>query len=225
MRTIISLGIGTLLHYDALLANVAKNPEYVTARYKGVISFATHTELWEAWERIYTDLENPAHQQDAEAFFKANEDEMLEGTAVLWEEKLPYRKLPKSSKIRAVSIKSCQAQGIKNAFHRGIYFCLSIAGDPIAVYLVVAYGIAVLPALIPGVTLHGVNPAILHPLYDPHMIWTAVLSIVPVPVEEYKHTGIPGTGSMLLSAHRLRSLNRWLPREQLENFGMIPLSR
>lgn len=82
--------IGTLLHYDALLANVAKNPEYVTARYKGVISFATHTELWEAWERIYTDLENPAHQQDAEAFFKANEAEMLEGTAVLWEEKLPY---------------------------------------------------------------------------------------------------------------------------------------
>lgn len=82
--------IGTLLHYDALLANVAKNPEYVTARYKGVISFATHTELWEAWEHIYTDLENPAHQQDAEDFFKANEEAMLEGTAVLWEEKLPY---------------------------------------------------------------------------------------------------------------------------------------
>ena len=37
--------IGTLLHYDALLANVAKNPEYVTARYKGVISFATHNEV------------------------------------------------------------------------------------------------------------------------------------------------------------------------------------
>ena len=82
--------IGTLLHYDALLANVAKNPEYVTARYKGVISFATNTELWDAWERIYTDLENPEHQKDAEDFFKANREAMLEGTAVLWEEKLPY---------------------------------------------------------------------------------------------------------------------------------------
>ncbi len=82
--------IGTLLHYDALLANVAKNPEYETVRYKGVISFATHTELWDAWEQIYIDLENPRHQQDALAFFEANEAEMLEGTEVLWAEKLPY---------------------------------------------------------------------------------------------------------------------------------------
>jgi predicted phage terminase large subunit-like protein len=82
--------IGTLLHYDALLANVAKNPEYEAVRYKGVISFATNTTLWDAWERIFTDLENPKHKEDAEDFFKANEAEMLEGTAVLWEEKLPY---------------------------------------------------------------------------------------------------------------------------------------
>jgi len=82
--------IGTLLHYDALLANVAKNPEYEAVRYKGVISFATNTALWDAWERIFTDLENPKHKEDAEDFFKANEAEMLEGTAVLWEEKLPY---------------------------------------------------------------------------------------------------------------------------------------
>lgn len=82
--------IGTLLHYDALLANVAKNPEYEAVRYKGVISFAAHTELWDAWERIFTDLENPRHKEDAEEFFMANKAEMLEGTAVLWEEKLPY---------------------------------------------------------------------------------------------------------------------------------------
>ena len=46
--------------------------------------------MWDAWERIFTDLENPKHKEDAEDFFKANEAEMLEGTAVLWEEKLPY---------------------------------------------------------------------------------------------------------------------------------------
>lgn len=32
--------IGTLLHFDALLANVAKNPSYKTSVYRGVISFA-----------------------------------------------------------------------------------------------------------------------------------------------------------------------------------------
>lgn len=82
--------IGTLLHYDALLANVAKNPSYKTAKYRGVISFATNTALWDAWEAIFTDLGNDNRQEDAKAFFEANRAEMLEGTAVLWEEKLSY---------------------------------------------------------------------------------------------------------------------------------------
>lgn len=82
--------IGTLLHYDALLANVAKNPSYKTAKYRGVISFATNTALWDAWEAIFTDLGNDNRQEDAKAFFAANRAEMLEGTAVLWEEKLSY---------------------------------------------------------------------------------------------------------------------------------------
>ena len=82
--------IGTLLHYDALLANVAANPSYKTVKYRGVISFATNTELWDAWEAIYTDLTNDARQEDAREFFETHRDEMLEGTAVLWEQKLSY---------------------------------------------------------------------------------------------------------------------------------------
>lgn len=82
--------IGTLLHFDALLANVTKNPSYKTVKYQGVISFARNTELWEAWEAIYTDLANDARQEDAQKFFEASRDAMLEGTAVLWEEKLSY---------------------------------------------------------------------------------------------------------------------------------------
>ena len=82
--------IGTLLHFDALLANVANNPSYKTVKYQGVISFATNTELWDAWEAIYTDLSNDARQEDAKEFFETNKAEMLEGTAVLWEQKLSY---------------------------------------------------------------------------------------------------------------------------------------
>lgn len=82
--------IGTLLHFDALLANVAKNPSYKTVKYQGVISFADNTELWDAWEQIFIDLNNDARQEDARAFFEANRAEMLQGTAVLWEEKLSY---------------------------------------------------------------------------------------------------------------------------------------
>lgn len=82
--------IGTLLHFDALLANVANNPSYKTVKYRGVISFAENTELWDAWEAIYTDLANEKRQEEARAFYEAHEAEMLEGTAVLWKEKLSY---------------------------------------------------------------------------------------------------------------------------------------
>lgn len=82
--------IGTLLHFDALLANVANNPSYKTVKYQGVISFATNTELWDAWEAIYTDLTNDARQEEAKEFFEQNREAMLEGTAVLWEQKLSY---------------------------------------------------------------------------------------------------------------------------------------
>jgi len=82
--------IGTLLHYDALLANVAQNPSYKSVKYRGVISFAEDMALWDVWEGIYTDLANEARQEDARAFFEANRADMLRGTAVLWEEKLSY---------------------------------------------------------------------------------------------------------------------------------------
>ena len=82
--------IGTLLHFDSLLANIAKNASYDTVKYQGVISFAENTELWDAWEAIYTDLANTNRKEEALAFFEDNREAMLEGTAVLWEEKFSY---------------------------------------------------------------------------------------------------------------------------------------
>lgn len=85
--------IGTILHYDSLLSKVLKNPEYETKTYRAVEHFATDTSLWDEWERIYTNLFNEHHKEDARAFYAAHEKEMLAGTQVLWEEKLPYYKL------------------------------------------------------------------------------------------------------------------------------------
>ncbi|WP_206458908.1 phage terminase large subunit [Anaerovorax sp. IOR16] len=82
--------IGTILHSDSLLSKVLRNPEYHCVKYRGVISFAENQNLWDVWETIYTDLENPARQEDAKEFFDANKEEMLEGTSVLWEAKLSY---------------------------------------------------------------------------------------------------------------------------------------
>lgn len=82
--------IGTILHYDSLLSKVLKNAKYDRAQYRAVISFADNTKLWDEWEAVYTNLFNDNHKEDALAFYKTHEAEMLAGTEVLWEEKLSY---------------------------------------------------------------------------------------------------------------------------------------
>lgn len=82
--------IGTLLHYDSLLAKTLANPAYRFIKYKAVIRFSQADDLWQQWETIFTDLSNDDREADALAFFQAHKTAMLEGTQVLWEEKLSY---------------------------------------------------------------------------------------------------------------------------------------
>ena len=82
--------IGTLLHYDSLLAKTLTNPAYRSIKYKAVIQFSQADDLWQQWETIFTGLSNDDRESEALAFFQAHKEAMLEGTQVLWEEKLSY---------------------------------------------------------------------------------------------------------------------------------------
>lgn len=82
--------IGTMLHYDSLLAKMMRNPDYKAMKYRAVISFSKEDALWKQWEELFTDLSNDNHKADAEEFFERNREKMLKGTEVLWEEKLSY---------------------------------------------------------------------------------------------------------------------------------------
>ena len=82
--------IGTLLHYDSLLAKTLSNPAYRSIKYKAVIRFSQADDLWQQWETIFTDLFNDDRESEALAFFQEHKEAMLEGTQVLWEEKLSY---------------------------------------------------------------------------------------------------------------------------------------
>jgi len=84
--------IGTILHYDSLLAKLLKNPTYKTAKYQAVIRWSASSK-WDDWENIVNDLNNKNNLKDAKAFFEANREEMLEGTEVLWPEKEDYYSL------------------------------------------------------------------------------------------------------------------------------------
>lgn len=85
--------MGTILESDSVLKRIIDNPLFDSKIYKAVISFAAREDLWDEWRTIALNLENPDRMQDAEAFFKANEQEMLCGTKVLWPEKHTYYSL------------------------------------------------------------------------------------------------------------------------------------
>ena len=85
--------IGTILHYDSLLSNTLKNPEYESRTYRAVVSFSDRDDLWDKWTELYTNLFDPDHKQHAREFYLEHEAEMLKGTEVLWPEKLDYYKL------------------------------------------------------------------------------------------------------------------------------------
>jgi predicted phage terminase large subunit-like protein len=82
--------VGTVLHRQSLLRQLLKNPRYKTHEYKSVISWAERKDLWDQWREIYCNLDNDNRLEDALAFFKANEQEMMKGVEVLWPEKEPY---------------------------------------------------------------------------------------------------------------------------------------
>lgn len=82
--------IGTVLHYDSLLSKVLANARYRTKKYRAVISWATNQSLWDEWEKIYVNLFDEEHRENARTFYEANEEEMLDGTEVLWNEKFTY---------------------------------------------------------------------------------------------------------------------------------------
>ncbi|MEA1996995.1 MAG: phage terminase large subunit, partial [Gemmatimonadota bacterium] len=89
--------IGTILHYDSLLARLLDNPAYEGRKYQGVIRWSPETALWEEWERLFTDLSLPATERTerADAFFESNRELMTAGTEVIWPAHRSYYDLMK----------------------------------------------------------------------------------------------------------------------------------
>lgn len=89
------LMVGTCLHPEALLPTLLNSPGWKGRKYQAVHQFAENQALWQAWEKVYTDLTNPNRETDADAFFEANHAAMLAGTKVLWPEAESYLLLMK----------------------------------------------------------------------------------------------------------------------------------
>jgi len=88
--------VGTVLHAESFLEMALSNPAFIGRRYQAVVTFNEQVALWSAWKDILSDLMNEQRQEDAEAFFEANKDTMLEGAQVLWPGRMPYIALMRS---------------------------------------------------------------------------------------------------------------------------------
>lgn len=86
------LMVGTILNEADLLADLlrGKIAGVRSIRKSAVIKWAERDDLWAEWERIYNNLQDLDRIQSARSFFIANEDDMLQGTEILWPEYLDY---------------------------------------------------------------------------------------------------------------------------------------
>lgn len=82
--------VGTVLHKEALLPRLLKNPSYTGNLTKSILSWSEREDLWNEWRTLFRDLDDGQRLEKAQAFYEANKAEMLKGTDVLWPEKETY---------------------------------------------------------------------------------------------------------------------------------------
>src|SRR5699024_7159897 len=86
--------MGTTVHYESLLMWVLHDrSDFKTKVFKAIISEAERQDLWEECRQIYIDRENPERGRDARDFYERNEEEMLRGSEVLWQDGKPLWEL------------------------------------------------------------------------------------------------------------------------------------
>jgi predicted phage terminase large subunit-like protein len=78
------LSLATALHRDALAMQLCRTPGWDSAVFRAIVRWPANMELWDEWERIYSDPSLPAPKQAAWNFHQKNLRAMHEGAEVLW---------------------------------------------------------------------------------------------------------------------------------------------
>lgn len=86
--------IGTLLHYDSVLARTLKNPWWKTFTFRALLQWPDRMDLWEQWE----DQFRTQGEEAADRFYAQRRGEMDAGARVSWPAQRPLLAL---MKIRA----------------------------------------------------------------------------------------------------------------------------
>lgn len=85
--------MGTLVHATGLLPAVLKRADFDGKIFSAIVSEPERQDLWEEFEAIYRNQENPNRMEEAEEFYQDNLEEMDKGVSTLWNDRFPYYKL------------------------------------------------------------------------------------------------------------------------------------
>ena len=78
------VNLATALHREALAIELHETPGWTSRIFRSIDPWPFNTSLWEEWETIYADPQNPAARQAARQFYERHQEAMDSGAAVLW---------------------------------------------------------------------------------------------------------------------------------------------
>jgi predicted phage terminase large subunit-like protein len=85
--------MGTLVHATGLLPHVINRADFDGKMFSAIVSEPENPELWDKFEEIYRNQENPNRLDEATHFYMMNKEKMDEGARTLWNDRFPYYKL------------------------------------------------------------------------------------------------------------------------------------
>lgn len=85
--------MGTAVHQSGLLFEVMRRSDFQSKLFSAIISPPERQDLWDLFQELLQDQENPDRKDMALDFYEMNREEMDRGVEVLWEQRLPYVKL------------------------------------------------------------------------------------------------------------------------------------
>ena len=110
--------LGTALHRDDVLQNLAKTPGWKSRTFRAIIDEPTRRDLWRDWEQIYKNATNPHHEADARNFYETHRAEMDEGSKLLWPDREPLYQLMCLRTTIGEAAFQAEKQGNPTSIHR-----------------------------------------------------------------------------------------------------------
>ncbi|WP_301389433.1 phage terminase large subunit [Enterococcus entomosocium] len=87
--------MGTMVHGSGLLPNILNRADYDSKVYSAFLDEPLHTELWQKYEEILLETENPNRIDIADRFYEKNKARMDIGAETLWQDRFSYAYLIK----------------------------------------------------------------------------------------------------------------------------------